>query len=152
MNFRGFSIRLLLRILRLHLPSNNKLPHIILLRQSKEFANLAGSFGTKSFRLCHVGDSWEIGVSLLDDYNRKNREIGTNDAAAYRFAFTFTCTAGTVTGVAFGEEETDTSRMENTLDTLARAKDSETYILHGEALFVVAAGNLEDVAFEFISN
>jgi len=41
--------------------------------------------------------------------------------------------------MALGEEESDTGWVHDTL-------------LHGEALFVVAAGDLEDVAFEFIAD
>jgi len=55
LNLRGLGIRLLLRILRLDFPSNNKLPHIILLCQSKELANLAGSLGSKAFGMSDVG-------------------------------------------------------------------------------------------------
>jgi hypothetical protein len=60
--------------------------------------------------------------------------------------------------VAFGEEETNTGGMEDTLkfeSVVAHKRknlSAGAYILHGEALFVVAASDFEDVAFEFVSN
>lgn len=86
-----------------------------------------------------IGETGDIGVALLDDGEGQNREIHSDDAATDRLALALTGTAGSVAGVAIGEQETDTGWMHNTL-------------LHGEALLVVAAGDLEDVALEFITN
>ena len=72
--------------------------------------------------------------------------------------------------MAFGEEETHTGRMEDTLESASlktyreREKERrgkvgmagrgywERYILHGKSLFVVSTGDLEHISLEFISN
>jgi hypothetical protein len=60
---------------------------------------------------------------LFDDDDGENREIGTDDAASDGFTFAFTGTTGTITRMAFGEEETDTSWMEDTLWKSERETD-----------------------------
>jgi hypothetical protein len=57
---------------------------------------------------------------LFDDNDGKNRKIGANDAASDGLTFALAGSTGAVTGVAFGEEETDTSGMEDTLKKLER--------------------------------
>ena len=123
--FRCLCIWFLLRVLRLHFSSNDKLSNIIFFWQSKEFANLACSLGTKTFGVSNVGESRKIGISLFNDYDGKDWEIWTNDAASYGFTFAFAGTTGTIAGVTFGEEETDTSWMEDTLNKLELVKVME---------------------------
>jgi hypothetical protein len=111
LDFRGLSVRFLLRILWLNFPSNDKFSHIVLLCQIEKLANFARPFGTKTFGVRDIRESGNLSIALLDDNEGEDGEIGTHDAATDRLAFAFSGTAGTVTGVAFGEEETDTSGM-----------------------------------------
>jgi hypothetical protein len=111
----GLGVGLLLRILGLDFPSDNKLADIVLLGQIEKLANFARSLGTETFRVRDIGDSGNFLVTLLDDDDREDREIGADDAASDGFAFSFSGTAGSVARVPFGEEETDTGGMEDTL-------------------------------------
>jgi len=135
----SFGVRLLLRILGLDFATDNKLAHVVLLGQIEKFANLARSLGTETFRVRDVGDSGDFLVTLLDDDDREDREIGADDAASDGFPLSFSGAAGSVARVAFGEKETDTGGVKDT-------------ILHGKALLVVAASDFEDVSFEFVAN
>jgi hypothetical protein len=115
LNFGGLGVGLLLGILGLNFTSDNKFSHIILLRQVEELANLARSLGAKTFGVSDVSDARNFGIALFDDNNGKDSKIRTDDAAADRLAFAFSCTAGAVAGVAFREKKTDTGGMEDTL-------------------------------------
>ena len=100
-----------------------------------------------------IGETGEIFVALFDDDDREDREIGTDDAPSDGFAFTFTGTTRTVAGVTFGKEEANTCWVEDTLKWLRKLRDGRgKYILHGKSLLVVSAGDLENVAFEFVAN
>jgi hypothetical protein len=154
----SLGVGLLLRILGLNFPTDNKFSDIVLLCQIEKLANLARSLGAEAFGLSDVGNSGDLFIALFDNDNGKDSEIGTNDAASDGFAFSFSGTSGSVARVAFGEEETNTGGMEDTLkfeSVVAHKRKNLSaglYILHGEALFVVPASDFEDVAFEFVSN
>ena len=142
-NFSGKHSRLgvWLRILLLRtrdLSPDHVLPHIILLGQVEEFADLGSPLGTKTFGDDGVGQSGDLVLALLDDDHGEDSNIGANDAATNRLALALTGAADTVARVAVGEEETDTVGYKDTL-------------LHGETLLVVAAGDLEDVALELVA-
>jgi hypothetical protein len=115
LNFRSLGVWFLVGIFGLYFPPDDKLSHIIFLCQVEEFADFAGSFGTKTFGVSDIGEAREIIVALLHDDDGKNREIGTDDTSSNRFAFAFTGTTGTIARVALGKEKTNTSGMENTL-------------------------------------
>src|SRR5271170_3982344 len=120
LNFRSLGVWFLVGILWLNFPPDDEFSHIILLCQIEEFANLAGSFRSKTFRMSSIGKSRKISIALFDDNNRKNRKIRTDDTTTNRFSFTFTSTTGTVARMTFGEEEADTGRMKNTLIILEK--------------------------------
>jgi len=86
-----------------------------------------------------VGEAGQLGVALLDDGESEDSKVGGDDAATDGLALALTSAAGAVAGVAVGEEQAHTGRVHDTL-------------LHGEALLVVAAGDLEDVALELVAN
>jgi hypothetical protein len=135
----SLGIRLLALALRLDLATDDELADIIFLAETKEAADLGGTLGTQSLRVNGVGDAGDVVVALLDDAESKDREIHSDDAATDTLPLALSGTAGTVARMALGQEEGDTSRMHNTL-------------LHGEALLVVATGNLEDVALELVAD
>jgi hypothetical protein len=113
--------------------------YIVILGETEELANLRSTLGTKTLGVNDISNAGDIIVALLDDGESENRKIHSNDAATNRLALALTSAARTVAGMAFGEEESDTSGMHNTL-------------LHGETLLVVATGDLENVALELITN
>jgi hypothetical protein len=115
LNLGSLGVWLLLRILGLNFPPNDKFPDIVLLCQVEEFANLAGSLGSKTFGVGDIGDTRDIVVALLDNNDRKDRKIRTDDATTDRLALAFAGTTGTVARVALGKEKTHTCGMENTL-------------------------------------
>ena len=133
-------IRLGIRLLRaLHLSPDHVLPHIILLAQVEEPANLGRTLGTETLGEDVVGEACDIGVTLLDDDEREDSDVGADDASTHRLALALTGTTGAVAGVAVCEEELDTIGEEDTL-------------LHGETLLVVATSDAEDVALPFVAN
>ena len=69
MDLGSFGVGLLLGILGLDFPPNNKFPDIVLLGQSEEFADFAGPFRSKSFRVSDIGKAREIRVTLFDNDN-----------------------------------------------------------------------------------
>ena len=113
--------------------------YIVFLGEAKELADLSCALGTETLGVDDVGDAWDIGIALLDDGECEDRKIHCNDAATDGFALALTGAAGSVAGVAIGEEKSDSSGMHNAL-------------LHGKTLLVVAAGDLEDVALELVAN
>ena len=86
-----------------------------------------------------VSQTWDIGITLLDDGESENGEVHSDDAAANRLALALTSAAGTVARVAVSEEETDTSRVHDTL-------------LHWETLLVVSTGDAQDVTLELVAD
>ena len=113
--------------------------YIVFLGEAKELADLGGALGTETLRVDNIGQTWDIGFALLDDGESKDRKVHGDDAATDRFALALTSSARSIAGVAVGKEKSNTSGMHDAL-------------LHGETLLVVAAGDLEDVALEFVTN
>lgn len=74
-------------------------------------------------------------LTLPDNDQVENAEVGINNAATDRLAFTLTSTARAVTGVTLAEEETHTSLGQHTL-------------LHGETLFVIASADAHNIALQ----
>ena len=113
--------------------------YIIILGETEELSDLGGALGTQSLGVNNVGDAGDVVFALLDDGESQNGQVHSNNAATDGFALAFTGAARAEAGMTFGEEKSNTSWMHNTL-------------LHWETLLVVAAGDLEDVAFKFITD
>ena len=75
-------------------------------------------------------------ISLLHDTQRQHAQIHRHDAAAHALSLSLSRTPGSVTAVSVAQQQPHASRVHDSL-------------LHRETLLVVAAGNFEDVAFEF---
>ena len=120
MDFRSLGVCFLLSILRLNFPPNNEISNIVFLCQIEELANLASSLGTEAFGVSDVGEAREFTVTLLDDDNRENGKIWTDDAATDGFALALTITSRTIARMALGKEETNTCWMKNTLKNSAQ--------------------------------
>ena len=122
-----------------NLTPDNVLPHIILLVQVEEFANLGRTLRPETLGEDVVGEPRDLVIALLDDNEGEDGDIGADDAATNRLAAALTGATGAVARVAVGKEEADTVGDKDTL-------------LHRETLFVVAAGDTEDVASPLIAN
>lgn len=112
--------------------------YIVILAEAEEAADLGGTLGAEALGVNSVGETGDLLLTLLDDSDSEDGEIGTDDAAADGLALALTSAAGAVAGVAVGEEEADTGRGDNTL-------------LHWETLLVVATSDAEDVALPLIA-
>ena len=86
-----------------------------------------------------VGDTWDIGISLLNNGESEDGKVHSDDASTNRLALTLTGSARSVARVALRKEKADTGWVHDSL-------------LHWETLLVVTTGDLEDVSLEFISN
>ena len=132
-------VDLLALTLWLNLTADNVFTDIILLGEPKELSNLGGTLGAQSLWVDHVGDAWNVVLSLLDNAQSENGQIHGDDASTNGFTLALTSSAWAVARVALREEKADTGWVHNTL-------------LHWETLFVVTTGNLEDVSLEFFSD
>ena len=85
-NFSGKHSRLgvWLRVLLLRtrdLSPDHVLPHIILLGQVEEFADLGSPLGTKTLGKDVVGEAWDFVLALFNDHKGEHGNIGANDAS-----------------------------------------------------------------------
>lgn len=114
------------------------LADIVFFAQVEELADLAGTLGTEAAGHGGVSETGQLGFSLLDNDQAQDGQVVSDDTATDALALTFTAAAGAVAGVTLGQEQADTLVQQDSL-------------LHGETLLVVTAGDLEDVAFEFLA-
>jgi hypothetical protein len=121
------------------LPSDDKLAHIVLLLEVKEFADLGRTFGAEAFREDAIGEARDLLLALFDDDEGEDSNVGADDAPTDGLAFTLARAAGAEARVTVGEQESHTVREKNAL-------------LHWEALFVVSTCDAEDVALEFVAD
>lgn len=110
--------------------------HIIILAQAKELANLSRPLGPQSLRQHLIRESRHLILPLLHHTQRQHRQIHRRNAPPHTLPLSLPGPPGPVAAVSRTQQQADSSRMHNAL-------------LHGETLLVVAAGDLEDVAFEF---
>jgi hypothetical protein len=89
--------------------------------------------------VCDIGKTSDVAVTLLDDDEGKDSQVGTNDASTDRLPLALTSAARAVARMTLGKQQADTSRMHDAL-------------LHGETLLVITAGYLEDIAFELVAD
>lgn len=113
--------------------------HIVFLAETEEAADLGRTLWTQALGVYGIREAWNVCVTLLDNRQGEDRQVHGDDAPANRLSLALSSAAWAVAAVAIGEEEADTGWMHDTL-------------LHWEALLVVAAGDSEDVALEFLAN
>jgi hypothetical protein len=111
----GLGVRLGTLLLAGDLAANDELANVIVLGQVEEATDLGSTLGTKTRGEDGVGQSWDLGLSDLDNDDGENGNVGTDDATADRLALALTSAAGAVARVTVGEEETDTVVKEDTL-------------------------------------
>jgi hypothetical protein len=113
--------------------------YIIVLGQTEELADLAGTLGTEALGVGDVGKAGDVVLTLLDNDEGEDSQVGADDATTDGLALALTLTARAVARVSLGEQELDTVGEKDTL-------------LHGETLLVVSSGDLEDVALELVAD
>lgn len=113
--------------------------HIIILGETEHPPDLAGPLGSQSLWLNLVGQTLNVGITLLDNAESQNSQVHTNNASTDTLPLALTSSSGPVAAVAVGEEKSDTGWVHDTL-------------LHGESLLVVATSDAENVALEFVTD
>ena len=69
--------------------------------QCKEI-HLGGSLRSKSLGQDIVGQSWDVGVSLLDDSDGQDSDVVSNNASSDRLSDSLSGSSGAVARVALG--------------------------------------------------
>jgi len=115
------------------------LPHVVLLGQVEELADLGGALGTAHAGHVAVGQPGNVDISFLDDHEGKYGHVAIHDAPTDRLSSALSIATWPVARVALGEQESNASLGQHAL-------------LHGESLLVVAAGNADDVALPFVAD
>ena len=113
--------------------------HIVLLGQAKKLPNLGRPLRPQPLGLHLVRETRNILVTLLDNRQRKHRQIHGHDAPPHTLPLPLSSAARAVTAVSLTEQQPYTSRVHAPL-------------LHGKALLVVTAGDAEGVALEFVAD
>jgi len=62
--------------------ADNVLSHVVVLAESEHLADVAGSLGTESAGLVVSGHTFNISITLLDDLESDDSQIGAADATA----------------------------------------------------------------------
>jgi hypothetical protein len=86
-----------------------------------------------------VGQAGDVALTLLDDNEGKDSQIGTDDATTDGLSLALSGATGAVARVALGEKKLDTGGQQHSL-------------LHRETLLVVTTGDLEDVALKLVAD
>lgn len=121
------------------LSSDNKVSNVVLLGQTEELSDVVGSLWSESLWSLDVGESLDVGVTLLGDDQVKGSNVVTDDATTDGLSLSLTGSSWSVTTDTLDEEELDSAWEHNTL-------------LHGETLFIVTSSDLEDVSLELVSD
>mmetsp|Transcript_7655 Transcript_7655/g.8350 ORF Transcript_7655/g.8350 Transcript_7655/m.8350 type:complete len:221 (+) Transcript_7655:630-1292(+) len=118
--------------------TDNIFTRIVLLLQTEELSDLVGSLGTQLVRSGSVSQTNNFVITLLDDLQGENTDIGANNATSDGLSLSLTSSSGSVVGHTLLQEKSDSSLNQDTL-------------LHGETLLVVATGDSEDISLEFVT-
>ena len=95
--------------------SDDKLPDVVVLAQVEEPPDLGGPLGSETLGEDGVGKTGNVVVSLLDDDDREDGNVGVDDASTDRLALALAVSTGSVTRVTVGQQESDTVGKEDSL-------------------------------------
>ena len=112
---------------------------VVGLLDGEELGDFGGPLGTEALGLHLVGQLGDVGLALDDDDEMQDLDVGADDAAADGFLLLVALSSDVEAFVALSHEESDSFVSEDALD-------------HGEALMVLPARDLEDVALELVSD
>jgi hypothetical protein len=97
LDLRCLGVGLCVLLLRtLHLPANDVLADIILLAQVEEATDLGRTLGAETLGQDVVGQAGDIVITLLDDNDREDGDVGADDASTDGLALALTRAASTV--------------------------------------------------------
>ncbi len=115
LNLGSLGVRLRTLLLSSNLPPDHKLPDVILFAQIEKLPDLGGTFGTQSFRQNGIGQPWDLGISLFDNDDGQDGDVGVDDTSSNGFSLSFTGSTSSVTRVTGGKEESGSLREKDTL-------------------------------------
>jgi len=95
LNLRGLVVGL---IANLELSLDDVLGHIVLLLEGEGLSDVAGSLGAESSGSLLVGESGDFTLSLNEDLEGDDSEIGSADASSDRLSLSLSVSAGSVEG------------------------------------------------------
>lgn len=113
--------------------------HIIILPQAKELANLSRPLRPQPLRQHLIRETRNLLLALLHNTQRQHGQIHRDNAPPDALPLPLASPPRPIAAVSRAQQQ-------------AHARGVHDPLLHGEALLVVAAGDLEDVAFEFGSH
>ena len=93
---------------RCTIPRCAKFPHV-------DVTHLGSPLGTKSLGENGVGEAGNVGVTLLDNGDGENGDVGADDAAADGLSDSLSSSSGAVARVALGQKEADSVCLQDTL-------------------------------------
>jgi len=85
-----------------------------------------------------ISDARDVLIADLDNGKSQHREVHPDNAATDRLPLSLAIASRSVARVAFGEQQSDTGRMQDTL-------------LHRETLLVVSAGDTDNIALPLVA-
>lgn len=121
------------------LSSDDELSDVVLLGEVEELSDLGGPLGSEPLGEGLGGESLDLLLSLLDDDDREDGDVVSDDASSDRLSLPLSGSSGSVARVAVGEEELDSVREQDTL-------------LHRESLLVVSTSDSEDVSLPLVTD
>lgn len=122
--------------------ANNELANVILLSQTEQLADVAGTLGAQTTGMGRglVSESRDLLLTLLHNHQVQHADVRTHDATTHGLALSLSLditstihlnsAASTVARASLGQQKTHTVIAQHTL-------------LHGESLLVVSSGNAD---------
>lgn len=119
--------------------SDNVVSDVILLGQTEELSDVVGSLRTQSLWGGDIGQTLNVGLTLLDNGKGNDGQVLVDDTASDGLSLSLTVSSWSVTRVAGRQQQSNSGWVQHTL-------------LHWETLLVVTTSDLEDVALELVAD
>lgn len=126
-------------LLALDLATDDVLADVLVLRKVEQLADVAGTLGSQTAGTVAVGETRNGFRAFLDKNQVEHSKVWTHNGTTHTLALLLASAALAVALHSLAEEEAHTVIYQNSLH-------------HRESLFVIPAGNAEDVSFEFVAN
>ena len=123
-------------------PLDDVLANIVLLGQVEQLPNLAGTLGSQPARDGVVGQSGNLGLSLLDDGHGEDGEVAVDDAPADRLPLALSILARAVAGGALLQQQPHPAVGQDTLKyILLRLQPSQLVYTDRQSITLKAGFN-----------
>ena len=127
----------------LELAAHHELPHVVLLAQTEQLADVARTLRTQAAGLRRrlVRQTRDLVLALLHDHQVQHADVRTNDAPTHRLSLTLTLiiTRATHTHITTSSVARHTIRQQKTHTVVAK-----NTLHHRETLLVVSSSNAEN--------